>query len=391
MSTERVYLDHAATAPLLPEVREAIAELFASVAANPSSVHAEGRRARAAIDRAREEVALFAGCQAAEIVFTSGGSESNALAILGALDTARDPAAPLVVSAVEHPSVGKLVERIEKHGRPLARLGVDRNGHLDREHLEGLLAAERCPALVSVMSANNETGTRFPVEELARLCREASVPFHTDAVQAAGKIETPVAACGADLVSFSGHKLGAPPGIGALVVRRGTECAATLGAGAQEHGLRGGTENVPGIVALGVAAGWWRRNGPAVRTRLADLGKELEDWIGEIPGAFVVAAESPRLPSTLTICFSGRSGEAILQALDLEGIAVSVGAACASGSLEPSPTLLAMGFSREEAKASVRVSLGWSTTAEDVEKLKQSLPAVLDRVARAAGRRGRAG
>ncbi|MEW6777370.1 MAG: cysteine desulfurase family protein, partial [Bdellovibrionota bacterium] len=319
--------------------------------------------------------------EADEIVFTGGGTESNALAILGGLAAAKDKSGPFLFSAVEHPSITKLSERIESEGRPVVRIPVNRDGFLDEDFLVGALRKTPRPALVSVMFVGNETGTIFPVGRIALRCRESGVLFHVDAVQGAGKTPGLLAEeTGADLISLSAHKLGGLQGTGAVVVRKGSAPRPVLGAGPQERGLRGGTENLPGIVAFGIAADHWRKSGGEIRARLSALGERFQEIISRLEGASLLAAKAPRIPSIATVRFEGVSGEGLLQALDLAGVSVSLGAACASGSLEPSPVLLAMGYSREEAKSSVRFSFGWSTQESDLTALAGILPAELERL-----------
>ncbi len=388
----RVYLDHAATSPILPQAAEAAEGALRGAWANPSSAHAEGRAARAVVDRAREELARFCGCLSEEVVFTSGATEANTLAVLGALASCGRPRAPLALSAVEHASLPLLAARLAREGRPVARLGVDRQGLFDLASLDQALSGPERAGAVSVMAANNETGTLLPAGEIAARCRRAGVLFHTDAVQAAGKIGEPIFSCGADLISLSARKLAGAPGTGVLLVRKGVSIFGAVGAGPQEKGLRGGTENVPGIAAFGAAARYWLEEGEAIRGRLAALGARLEKILASQEGAAVNCRESKRLPNIASARFAGIPGvagvrgEALLQALDLEGIAVSVGAACSSGSLEPSAALLAMGYRPEEARGSVRFSLGWNSTSADLDALEAVLPAVLGRLRQTAFR-----
>ncbi|MCB0218407.1 MAG: cysteine desulfurase [Chrysiogenetes bacterium] len=379
---ERSYFDHAASSPVVPGVTDAVRAVLEEGWGNPSSAHFEGRRARRRIDEARESVAALVGCEPGDVVFTSGGTESNALAVGGML-AAADPGAPLVLSTVEHSSVSRLAERAADAGRAVLHVGVSREGELDLAALDRALQSK--PGLVSIMSANNETGTIFPIEEIAARCRAANAPLHSDAVHCLGKSETPLARLGADALSLSAHKIGGPQGAGAVILGKCVAIKDVLGAGNHERGLRGGTENLPGIVGFGVAARYWTENGESLRGHLRETGHAVRAILAAIEGAQILAEGAPGYASTCSVMVGGISGEALLQALDLEGISVSMGAACSSGALEPSKPLQGMGYAREEAASAVRFSVGWNTSAEDVTRLGRILPAIVERL-RGAGR-----
>jgi cysteine desulfurase len=369
MNGDFTYLDYNATAPVRPEVAEAVAETLRQVG-NPSSVHRAGRAARAAVEAARAAVAALAGAAPAEVVFTSGGSEANAAALT------RTGAARLVISAIEHDSVA---ETAAASGLPVDVVPVDRAGIVDLAALERLLAAlpRDGGTLVSVMLANNETGAVQPVAEAARLASRAGARLHCDAVQAAGKIPLDMAALGADCLSLSAHKLGGPQGVGALIVREACAVAPLTRGGGQEQGRRAGTENVPGIVGFGVAAG----------LAAPDRTRALRDaWEARAraaaPEAVVIAAETPRLPNTSCVALPGVSGELQVMALDLAGVGVSAGAACSSGKVRASRVLAAMGYGPEVAGCAIRVSLGWASGVEDIDRLVAAWTAMAARMAR---------
>jgi cysteine desulfurase len=368
-----IYLDHNATTPIEPGVREAMEPYLTELFGNASSVHALGRAARRAVEEARENVAGLLGARdAEEIVFTSGGTESDATAVA----CARRPELRRVIfSAVEHPAVYEPALRLEREGVTVARVPVEPSGGLDVA-AAGRLISE-APALVSIMTANNEYGAIYPIAEVAQSVRQAGGILHTDAVAALGKIDVDAAGWGVDLLSASAHKIGGPKGTGALYVRRGVEAEALLPGGGQERRRRGGTENVAGIVGFGEAARLAAASLEREAERLQWLRNELERRLKEaVAGIRIWGEQAPRLPNTSAVLFPGRSGEAILARLDLAGIAVSVGSACSSGTLEPSPAILALGASRQEARGTVRFSLGKTNRAED-------LPEVVRRVAEA--------
>jgi cysteine desulfurase len=366
-----VYLDANATTPLSPEAMEEMMPALAGVFANPSSVHKPGQDARALVDTARERCASALGCAPRELIFTSGGTEADALAILGTRPRR------VVSTAVEHPAVLGACEQVPE--REL--VPVFASGELD---LDALRRALPGASLCSTMAANNETGVLFPLREIAALCRENGVPLHVDAVQAAGKIPLDFSW---DLISFSAHKIEGPKGAGALASRR--KIAAVQGGGHQERGRRGGTENVAGIVGMGKALERAVARQPALEPRLARLRDRLEAVAREIPGARIAGAGAPRVCNTLNVAFAGCEGETLLAALDLEGIAASAGSACSSGSLEPSPVLLAMGYPPQLARGAVRFSLWSGNTEEEIERVCEALPRVVSRIRSTGARAAR--
>ncbi|HXE90682.1 MAG TPA: cysteine desulfurase family protein [Terriglobales bacterium] len=372
----RVYLDNNATTPVLPEVWEAMRPYFADQFGNASSIHRHGQQTRAAVERARESVAVLLGCRPAEVVFTSGGTEGDNLALFGLVE----PGDHLVTSTIEHHAVLHSARQLEQRGCEVTFVPVDGRGLVDPDDVRRALRPNT--KLISIMMANNETGAIQPVEEIGRIAAEADVYFHTDAVQAAGKIPLNVQKIGCDLLTISGHKMHAPQGTGALYVRRGTLLRPLFYGGNHERGRRAGTENVPGIVGLGRAAelaGDSLRNGQMAR--LQELRDRIETTIlAEFEGVGVNGAGAPRVPTTTNIFFDWIEGEALVIALDLKGLAVSTGAACSSGAVEPSHVLTAMGLAPERARASLRFSLGKQNTAEDVDFALSVLPEALARL-----------
>lgn len=345
------YLDHNATSPLRPAAFDAMAEAM-RVGGNPSSVHAAGRRARAIVDKARREVASLAGAEPSEIVFTSGGTEANNLALAGA------GRRRVLVSAVEHDSVRRAAPQAEL-------LPVDGNGVLELGALERTLASSDEPALVSVMLANNETGVLQPVAEVVRLARSAGALVHCDAVQGAGKVPVHLRDLGVDYLSLSAHKIGGPTGVGALVMRKGAPLSPTLRGGGQESNRRAGTENVAGIAGFGAAAML-----AAPGLDVMALRGELELSLVQIAeGARVFGAAAPRLGNTSCISMPGVPAETQVMAFDLAGVCISAGSACSSGKVQRSPVLDAMGVPAIEAACATRISLGWNTQAADIERL----------------------
>jgi cysteine desulfurase len=346
VSSRETYLDWNATAPLRPEAAAAVADALA-LGGNPSSVHRRGRAARQLVERSREQVAALAGAPADGVVFTSGGTEANHLALIGS------GRARVLVSAVEHSSVLQAVPDAEP-------IPVDANGMVDPNALAALLDADDSPALVSVMLANNETGVIQPAREIAVLAHARGALFHCDAVQAAGKIPVSLAAIGADFLTLSAHKIGGPTGVGALIVAPNVEVAPQLRGGGQERSRRAGTENLAGIAGFAAAAAACDAGGYAPVRALRD---RLE---AALPDAVVVGASAPRLPNTSAIAMPGVPAETQVIALDLAGVMVSAGAACSSGKVGPSRVLAAMGVAPCIADGTIRVSLGWSTTEADI-------------------------
>lgn len=367
----RVYLDHNATTPMRPEAREELVRCLDRLRGNPSSLHADGRAARQVLDEARERVAAALGVHDEEVVFTASGTESDNLALLGVLRHA-PPGQGLLTTSVEHSAVLATAAALEAAGRAVHRARVDAAGVPDREELAEHAASGRY-GLVSVMAANNEVGALAPLAEigddLARL-GDKRPAFHTDAVQALGRIPVELDRWGVDLASFSAHKLGGPLGVGLLVRRRGAPLRAVLHGGEQEHGLRPGTENVPAIAsaALAVELAVAEQADHARRTR--DLGRAFWRQVqAVVPEAKLLGPDvdsDARLPNTYNVLLGDVDGRVLVTRLDLEGLEVSAGSACASGSLEPSHVLRAMGLDDERARAGLRVSLGRTTTADDV-------------------------
>jgi cysteine desulfurase len=377
---KRVYLDHNATSPLRPEARQRVRETLDGVSGNPSSLHAEGREARATLEAAREQVAALVGASAGEVVFTSGGSEAISAGVRGVCDRAPHRMRRIVVSAAEHSAVLEAARLASKRGfvvvevpcGPEGRVGIDAfRMHID----EGV-------ALAALHWANNETGVLQPVEEVGRACREAGVPFLIDAVQAAGKLPLDPRKVFADLLAVSGHKLGGPQGTGALVVRRGISLAPLIG-GNQEIRRRGGTEAVAALAGFGAAAEAARTGMKEEGRRQLRLRAKIETRLRELfPEFRFLGQASPRLPNTVNFALPGIPGETLAIALDLAGIAVSTGSACASGGVEPSHVIRAMGFDEDEARSSVRISLGWSSDDRQVNRMLELLPPVVEQVRR---------
>jgi cysteine desulfurase len=357
---QRFYFDHNATTPVAPEVLEAMLPVMTEVYGNASSIHHFGQTARKMLDAARAQVAGMLGAEPQEIVFTSGGTESDNLAIFGT-------GGHVVTTTFEHPAVLAAAAQLDHTLAP-----VDGRGMIDPDAIRGALRPDT--KVISVMHANNEVGTIQPIEEIARIAAEAGVALHADGVQAAGKIPVNVGSLGVALYSISGHKIGAPKGVGALYVRKGISLKPMMYGGRHERERRAGTENVAGAVALGRAAEWITSNSDSENHRLASLRDRLEQSVlDRIPDTRVNGAGAPRVPNTTNIRFDGIDSDALLIALDLKGFAVSSGAACSSGAPEPSHVLLAMGLSRLEARSSIRFSLGRSNTVEQVDALVEAL------------------
>ena len=374
-----IYLDNNASTKMDPEVAAAM-DGAAGLYGNPSSVHSEGRRARRAIEEARDEVARLIGAAPEEVFFTSGGTESNALAILGA---AGSRTGRVVSSGAEHPSVREAVDRLAREGRETIAVNPEPSGALDAGRV--LAAAGPGTHLVTLMTANNEYGGLFPIPELGPVLRAGGALFHTDAAQAAGRIPIDVGAWDVDLLTLSAHKFHGPKGVGALYVRRGVALRAHTPGGGQEKKLRGGTENTAGILGLGVAARLARERlheSAGISKRRDRLEKGI---LAAVEGARAVGAVGPRLPNTSAILFDGLPGEALLVRLDLEGVAVSVGSACSSGTLAPSPAILSLGVPPAQAKCVVRFSLSRLTTPEEIDRVLEIVPRVVAEARNAAG------
>lgn len=359
----RVYFDNNATTPVLAEVLEAMRPYFSEHFGNASSIHHHGQETRAAVERAREAVAALLACKASEIVFTSGGTEGDNLAIFGLACTGDH----VISSTIEHHAVLNSCKRLQSRGCEVTFVPVDGRGVVDPEDVRRALRPNT--KLITIMLANNETGVIQPVSEIGKIAAEADVYFHTDAVQAAGKLPLDITRMGCDLLSISGHKMHAPQGIGALYVRKGTALQAMLHGGSHERSRRAGTENVPGIVGLGKAAEIAKAGlDRGDLKKMAEMRDRLESQIlRECEAAGVNGQGAERVPNTTNIFFDGIEGEALVIALDLKGLAVSTGAACSSGALEPSHVLTAMGLPAERARSSIRFSLGKQNVADEVE------------------------
>jgi cysteine desulfurase len=377
----RIYLDNNATTPVLPVVLEAMQPYFTEHFGNASSIHHHGQETRAAVERAREAVALLVGCRAPEIVFTSGGTEGDNLAIFGLLRSGLVREGDHVISStIEHHAVLNSCKQLESEGCSVTYIRCDERGLIDPDDVRR--AIRPSTRLITIMMANNETGVVQPVEAIGKMASEADVYFHTDAVQAAGKVTIDVNAIGCDLLSISGHKMHAPQGVGALYVRKGTRLQPLFHGGRHERSRRAGTENVPGIVGLGKAAELAKEGLASGEVRrMADLRDRLESsLLGGIEFCGVNGAGAPRVPNTTNIYFDHVEGEPLVIALDLKGLAVSTGAACSSGALEPSHVLTAMGLNGDRARASLRFSLGKQNTAEDVDFALRLIPETINRL-----------
>ncbi|MEO8501727.1 MAG: aminotransferase class V-fold PLP-dependent enzyme [Vicinamibacteria bacterium] len=380
-----IYLDHAATTPVDPEVLDAMLPYLREDFGNPSSLHRFGQRARGAIDEARARVAALLGARDAEIVFTGSGTEADNLAIAGALGAAATRANgprrnSLVTSAIEHHAILNSAKSLDRARHTVTVVRADEGGQVDLDELEN--AIDDATALVSVMSANNETGVIQPVVDVVRLARARGALVHTDAVQAVGKIPIDVRELAVDLLTASAHKIHGPKGVGALYIRSGSRLTALIRGGSQERNRRAGTENVAGIVGFGKAAELARSRLVEDATRGAQLRNRLEQALVENGGGAVRVNGAPgsRIFTTTSLSFEGVSGEDLLIALDLSGIAVSTGAACAAGSPEPSHVLKAMGLPRERVNGSLRFSLGRGTTAEEIDRTIEVVTATAEQL-----------
>ncbi|MGB6198683.1 MAG: aminotransferase class V-fold PLP-dependent enzyme [Candidatus Acidiferrales bacterium] len=375
----RIYLDNNATTPVDPAVLEAILPFFAQEYGNASSIHGFGQKCRAAVEQARDEVAGLLNARASEIVFTSGGTESNNQAIFGVVNAAPGPRKHVVTTTVEHSAVLQPCEELERRGVEVTYVAASREGRVDPEMIRQAIRSET--VLISVMMANNEIGTIEPVEAIAAIAAEKGIAFHVDAVQAAGKIPVDVKSIGAPLLSISGHKLYAPKGVGALYVRDGTRLDALLFGGRHGRDGRPGTENVPGIVGLGKAAEIARRGLAETNPRVAALRDRFErGLLLAVPIVRINGSCAARTPNTSNLVFSHIEAEAMVIALDLQGIACSAGAACSSGTIEPSHVLTAIGLNRADARASVRFSLGRCTTEAEIDHVLDVIPRTVQRL-----------
>ena len=375
----RVYLDHNASSPLRPEALLAMREVLDRPIGNPASLHAEGRAALARIEHAREQVAGLAGVTSKEVVFTSGGSEAIAAAVRGVCDRAPGNRQRILVSAVEHSAVLAAARAAARRGSVVVPVPCGPEGRVDVERFVMHLGPD--VALAALQWANNETGVVQPVEEIGKICRSKGVPFLVDAVQAAGKLPLGAKQACADLLALSGHKIGGPQGTGALLVREGIEVEALIAGGAQEKRRRGGTPPVAEIAGFGAAAEAARRGVKSESGRLLRLRAQIETRLREkFDGIRFHGQGAPRVANTVNLALPGVPGETLAIALDLAGVAVSTGSACSSGAVEPSHVIQAMGLDEEEARSAIRVSMGWSTTASEVEQFLEIMPGVVEQV-----------
>jgi cysteine desulfurase len=371
---DRIYLDHNATTPLDPRVLEAMLPVLRNGFGNPSSIHWYGQQARALLDEARGHVARLIGATPSEIVFTASGTEADNMALRGAAAAARAPRRKVVYSAIEHHAVVNTARALAAEGRPVEVARVGSDGLVDLDDLRARVDEDT--AVVAVMRANNETGIIQPIEAVARIAHDAGAIVHCDAVQAAGKIPLDVRALDVDTMALSAHKFYGPKGVGMLYVRRGTRLEPWVRGGSQERNRRAGTENVAGIVGLGRAAALASDDLLAEAPRLQGLRDRLEEKLLAVPGSRR-NGDGPRVPNTANVSFDGIEAESLLMALDLAGIAVSTGAACAAGAVEPSHVLRGMGLPAERVQGSIRLSLGRSTTAEAVDRAADAVAAAV--------------
>ena len=378
---KRIYMDNNATTAVRPEVLDAMLPFYREQFGNPSSVHWAGRAVSGAVEKAREQVAQLINCSPAEIVFVSCGSEGDNMALKGTVDALRDKGDHIITTTVEHPAVLETCKALEKQGVRVTYLPVDHNGMLNLAELEAAITDKTI--LISVMWANNETGNLYPIEEIGAIARKYKVRFHTDAVQAVGKVPVDVQKANVDLLVLSGHKLGAAKGVGAIYIRRGTRLTPFMHGGHQERGRRAGTHNVAGIVGLGVACELAGAHLEAEATRIRALRDRLEQGIlKRVPEIKLNGHPDPnmRLPNTLNVSFAYIEGESLLLNFDMKGIAASSGSACTSGSLEPSHVMGAMCVDVVLAHSSTRFSLGADNTEEDVDYVLEVLPPIVQRL-----------
>ena len=375
----RVYLDYNATTPVDRAVLEAMLPYFAESYGNASSIHSAGQQARGAVDRARESVAALIGAKPAEIVFTSGGTEADNLAIFGSVAASPAQHKHVITTAIEHHAVLNACQALEKQSVEVTYVAVGPGGVVDPEDIRHALRPETI--LISVMHANNELGTLQPIEEIGRIAAEADVYFHCDAVQSAAKLPVDVSRSGVDMLSLTAHKIYGPKGVGALYVRSGTPLEPQFHGGHHERDRRPGTENVAGIVGFGKAAELARQRLAEDANRIGALRDRLETTIlDHVPDARVNGNVTRRVPNTTNLTIPGAGGEALLIALDLQGVACSTGAACSSGAVEPSHVLLAIGLSQDDARSSLRFSLGRLTTVEEIDYVASVIPGVVNRL-----------
>jgi len=376
---KRIYLDHNATTPIRAEVLAAMLPYFTEEYGNASSIHAFGQNARGAVELARTQVAALVGARAADIMFTSGGTESNNHAILGAVAAAPGTSKHVITSAIEHVAVLDPCRALAMSGVDLTVLPVDRNGLVNPEDVRSAIRPET--VLITLMLANNEIGTIEPIEEIGKIAAEKGIVFHTDAVQAAGKIPVEIERLGVDLLSISAHKFCGPKGVGALYIRKGTQLEPLLYGGHSERDRRPGTEDVAAIAGMGKAAELALVGLHEESERVRNLRDRLEQGLlDRVPHSWVNGARAPRVPNTANLSFPFIEGESMVIALDLKGIACSTGAACSSGALEPSHVLMALGLAPEDARATLRLSLGHQTTDDQIDFALETIPPVIERL-----------
>jgi cysteine desulfurase len=381
-----IYLDYNSTTPVDRAVLDAMLPYFADNFGNASSIHSSGQRGRSAVDAARDSVAALIGAKTAEIVFTSGGTEADNLALFGSVVASNHSRKHIITTAIEHHAVLNAAQALEKQGIDVTYVPVGASGIVDPQDVRRALRPETI--LISVMHANNELGTIQPIEEIGRIAAEADVYFHCDAVQSAGKLPLDVNRLGVDLLSISAHKIYGPKGVGALYVRAGTPLEPQFHGGHHERDRRPGTENVPGIVGFGKAAELARVRLTADSARIESLRDRLEEMLlNSLASVHVNGDHSRRIPNTTNLAFTAAGGEALVIALDLQGVACSTGAACSSGAVEPSHVLLAIGLSPDEARSSLRFSLGRTTTAAEIDRAVDIIPPTVERL-RALSPRG---
>jgi cysteine desulfurase len=375
----KIYFDHNATTPVLDEVFDAMVPFLKEQWGNPSSIHWAGRGTRKAVEDAREKVSALLNCTPLELIFTSSGTEGDNHAIKGLAYAQKNKGNHIITTKVEHPAVLSTCKHLQKEGFEVTYLDVDKDGLISLDELKSAITPKTI--LISVMYANNETGVIFPIKEIGQIAKEKGVAFHTDAVQAAGKIKIDVQELNVDLLTISGHKLYGPKGIGALFIKRGTRLVPLMHGGHQERNRRGGTENVAGIVAMGKAAEIAMRDMDKETEHLQALKERLEKGMAErVPHIKVNGHPDKRLPNTANISFEFVEGESLLLNLDMKGIAASSGSACTSGSLEPSHVLVSMGLTHELSHGSVRFSLGKSNTVQEIDYLLEIMPPIVERM-----------
>ena len=374
-----IYLDHNSTTPVDRAVLDAMLPYFADNFGNASSIHSSGQRGRSAVDAARDSVAALIAAKTAEIVFTSGGTEADNLALFGSVAASNHSRKHIITTAIEHHAVLNAAQALEKQGIDVTYVPVGASGIVDPQDIRRALRPETI--LISVMHANNELGTIQPIEEIGRIAAEADVYFHCDAVQSAGKLPLDVNRLGVDLLSISAHKIYGPKGVGVLYVRAGTPLEPQFHGGHHERDRRPGTENVPGIVGFGKAAELARMRLTTDSARIESLRDRLEEMLlNSLASVRVNGDRSRRIPNTTNLAFTAAGGEALVIALDLQGVACSTGAACSSGAVEPSHVLLAIGLSPDEARSSLRFSLGRTTTAAEIDRAADIIPPTVERL-----------